>query len=317
MFENYNCLKILDLSENEIEHLPESIFANLSSLVELNLSGNLLRAIDFNYSSMHALRSIDATRNNFPHMYIETKSKSLGLRLGRIQFTSDKKEWDFRECSCYTLISYLEMNVHRYMFLFSDKCSCPPHTNSFSTISVQDLEILHTFGPHSCPWISIGIVIHMVPFFVTVDIVCMSFTYYVLIIIFTIVPITVSVALNATHISTISVLRILPAFIEMLRHFSQQCVSACIFFVCFRILKLKSTFRKRSKSMISAKMKPIQIFMSRIVTYWSAMIESSGRKLRKTVTWNLFGKCVLVFFCHHSRGFPLLGVSVFCSVCNL
>ena len=177
------------------------------------------------------------------------------------------------------------------MFLFSDKCSCPPHTNSFSTISVQDLEILHTFGPHSCPWISIGIVIHMVPFFVTVDIVCMSFTYYVLILIFRIVPITVSVALNATYIFTISVLRILPACIEMLGHFSQKCVSACIFFVCFRILKLKSTIRKRSKSMISAKLKPIQIFIRRrMVIYWSAVIEISRRRWRKTI-W----QCVLVF----------------------
>ena len=294
MFENYKRLKILDLSENEIDHLSRSIFTNLSSLVELNLSGNLLRSIDFDFSGMHVLRSIDATRNNFPHMYFETKSKSLGWRLKRIQSTSVKREWDFRECSCYTSISHLEMNAHIYVSLYFDECSCPPHTNTFSSTSVQEPENLDSSESHSCPTVVPSeVVISLVQFFVTVTILCLSFTYFVQSLILRIVRIIVSVARNATYIFTISVLRNLPAFIEISRHFSKKCVSACIFLVCFLILKLKSIILKRM-TMIS-KMKPVQILMSRIVAYWSAMIESSRGRWRRTVGRFSFGQFVSVF----------------------
>lgn len=108
LFEKNLKLREVDLSLNKIDYLPASIFDKLNRLEQINLSGNLLRAVNFTLAGVRCLRSLQLANNQIEMIGHATRS-ALDRQLARCgdDIVVDLRNNSIR-CQCDDSIHFLE-----------------------------------------------------------------------------------------------------------------------------------------------------------------------------------------------------------------
>jgi len=75
VFKYYSNLTELRLDKNGIKNLPFDIFCQVSNLQLLNLSGNSLRLLEFNFANMEKLQTLDISDNLITNIFSDTLDK--------------------------------------------------------------------------------------------------------------------------------------------------------------------------------------------------------------------------------------------------
>lgn len=75
IFRNLTTLRLLELKENRIANLPKAVFVNLYNLEHLDLSDNILMAIEFNIENLRSLTYLDLSSNQIQSLSGSTMDK--------------------------------------------------------------------------------------------------------------------------------------------------------------------------------------------------------------------------------------------------
>ena len=135
-FAFYKDLRRLDLSLNRIKSLPPMIFNNLTNLEYLNLSSNSLIFVDFTFSNLNKVHTMDISNNLLVQLSREVRDQVDGLRAISNNFSMNLNGNPF-QCSCDTLDFLQWILSRRSVFAYFDQYTC------IFQSSVRSFEELH------------------------------------------------------------------------------------------------------------------------------------------------------------------------------
>ena len=144
VFEYLTDLKRLDLSDNVLKNLPQSIFRNQFSLEYLILSKNSLMFIPFDITHMKNLQLLDLSENLLSQIGKEFQSKIESLKYHSPNFTINMVGNPF-QCSCETIQSLTWMHKRQSMFSRYDEYTCIYYNKLFTFNNMSHmLDLLNT-----------------------------------------------------------------------------------------------------------------------------------------------------------------------------
>ena len=135
-FAFYKDLRRLDLSLNRIKSLPPMIFNNLTNLEYLNLSSNSLIFVDFVFSNLNKVRTIDISNNLLVQLSRKVRDQVDDLRTKSNNFSMNLSGNPF-QCSCDTIDFLQWILSRRPVFAYFDQYTC------IFQSSVRSFEELH------------------------------------------------------------------------------------------------------------------------------------------------------------------------------
>ena len=122
LFITFNRLRIINMSANRLVHMPRNIFKNNLKLEDINLSNNLLSAIDLSLTHLYKLKSFDISNNRIhiirPHYFVyfskllDPNNSTFVLHLSGNAFTCDCASFQFIKWVYVYLLPRVPRNSH-------------------------------------------------------------------------------------------------------------------------------------------------------------------------------------------------------------